>query len=449
MKLGKVSPSSRIRVRKHLNADALIAAMRSEFERIPDPRKGEPKISLADAAMSAFAMFSLKDPSLLAFERRWSARDHNLHALYRIDNVPSDSSMREILDEVSPCWLRPGFREIFSRLQRGKALQQMSVLDGHYILAMDGTGYYSSEKRFSDYCLRKTSRSGKTTYYLQMLGAALVHPDHKAVIPFPPEVIRREDGNTKNDCERNAAARCIELLRKDHPHLKLIVTEDALSPNAPHIQTLKRFDCRFVLGVKPSDHAFLFQKADEAIAQGRALEFDHEDPDDPDTLHYFRCVNDLPLNQSHQDLRVNLIEYWESTPKGLQRFSWVSDFPVSRENAYALMRIGRARWRIENETFNTLKNQGYHLEHNYGLGNKHLSAVFVTLMMLAFCVDQVQQLCCPLFQAVWQKLETKRDLWERIRAMFLDFQLETMRMLYEALLFGYKKLVPIILNDTS
>jgi len=96
-----------------------------------------------------------------------------------------------------------------------------------------------------------------------------------------------------------------------------------------------------------------------------------------------------------------------------------------------------------------LKNQIYHLEHNYGLGQKHLSAVFVILMMLAFCVDQTLQRCCPLFQAVWRKLQTKRDLCERIRAMFRDFRLESIRMLHEAILYGYERLTPIIAYNTS
>ena len=64
----------------------------------------------------------------------------------------------------------------------------------------------------------------------------------------------------------------------------------------------------------------------------------------------------------------------------------------------------------------TLKNQGYHFEHNYGHGYQHLSVVFALLMMLAFLVDQVQQLCCPLFQAAWAKMGSKRRLWERMRA---------------------------------
>jgi len=74
------------------------------------------------------------------------------------------------------------------------------------------------------------------------------------------------------------------------------------------------------------------------------------------------------------------------------------------------MRGGRARWEIENETFNTFKNQGYHFEHNYVLGGKHLAVVFAMLMMLAFLVDQTQQLCCTLFQSVWKKLGSKGDL---------------------------------------
>ncbi len=450
MKRRQSQPPSKIRLRKHLSGDALIGALRRAFEKVPDHRKGTVKFSLADVAMSAFAMFSVKDPSLLAFERRWTARDHNLHTIYGIDEIPSDSSMRETLDEVSPAEFWPAFRAVFSRLQRSKALEQLAFLDGHYILSLDGTGYFSSDKLHSQCCLQKVdSRTGKSSYYLQMLGAAIVHPDLKEVIALAPELIRRSDGDTKNDCERNAAARFLERLRKEHPHLKIIITEDALSPNAPHIETLMRLDLRFILGVKPGDHQFLFEQLDKAVKEGRSTEFKLQDRDNPEKLHYFRYLNGCALNQSNQHLKVNVLEYWEVTPKATKRFSWVTDFVISTTNAYDLMRAGRARWKIENETFNTLKNQGYNLEHNYGLGKKHLSAVFVTLMMLAFLVDQVQQLACPLFRAVWKKLETKRDLWQRIRSLFWDFELESLRMLLEALLYGYKRLVPIILYDSG
>ena len=108
-------------------------------------------------------------------------------------------------------------------------------------------------------------------------------------------------------------------------------------------------------------------------------------------IHRFRFVHDMPLNASHPHVRVNFLEYWEIRPHQVQHWSWVTDLRVHQRTVYHLMRGGRARWKIENETFNTLKNQGYHFEHNYGHGEQHLSVVFATLMMLAFLVHPLRQ----------------------------------------------------------
>ena len=113
------------------------------------------------------------------------------------------------------------------------------------------------------------------------------------------------------------------------------------------------------------------------------------------------------------------------------------------------MRGGRARWKIENETCKTLKNQGSNFEHTYGHGEQHLSVVFATRMRLAFLVDQTQQRCCALFRAVWAKLGSKRLLWERMRALFYGYHLESMRELWEALWYGYERHRPLLLMDTS
>ena len=158
---------------------------------------------------------------------------------------------------------------------------------------------------------------------------------------------------------------------------------------------------------------------------------------------------DMPLNESKADLRVNFLECWEWSQDKVQHFSWVTDLRVNKGTVYQLMRGGRARWRIENETCNTLKNQGDHFEHNFGHGYQHLSVVFAVLMMLAFLVDQVQQLCCPLFQAAWAKWGSKRLLWEKMRALFYDYALDSMQHLFEALVYGFKKSVPILDCDSS
>ena len=136
-------------------------------------------------------------------------------------------------------------------------------------------------------------------------------------------------------------------------------------------------------------------------------------------------------------------------PDGTQReWTWVTDLAVSGSNVRELARAARARWRIENETFNTLKNQGYHFEHNFGHGQQHLSVVMAFLMMLAFLVDQVQQRCCPLFAAALDKMQTKRHLWEEIRHLFRAFIFVCFADLLRALIQGIDRQEPVLQNSS-
>jgi len=445
--MGKGQPLKK--ARKHLSADALFRNIYAGFKKVPDGQPADASLSLADALMSGFALFALKDASLLAFDQRRQGDPQNLRMIFHIQNVPCDTQMRAILDRVSPEALRPVFRDVFAKLQRGKVLERLTFVDGYYLLALDGTGYFSSEKVHCESCMQKSSRNGKTTYYHQMLGAAIVHPDFKEVVPLMPEPIIKQDGQTKNDCERNAAKRFFEHFRADHPHLPVIVVEDALSSNAPHIRECQHYNLRFLLGVKEGDHAFLFQHVGALRERGEVEEFEVFD-EATGVRHRYLIGQQVPLNESNTDLLVNFLEYWEIHPDGrTQHFSWVTDLSLDRERAPQVVRGGRARWKIENETFNTLKNQGYQFEHNFGHGKQNLSVVFAMLMMLAFLVDQTQQLCCPLFRAVWEKLGSKKMLWERMRSLFRDFTVSSMREIWEALFHGYEKPRPVFSIDSS
>lgn len=404
-------------MRKDLSIDGLLLAIRKSFSKIPREKgdRSDKKISLVDCLMSGLAVFSLKYPSLLKFD---SEKDKpqikkNLSTLYGVEKVPSDTYLREQLDPVSPNQVRGAFKKIFALLQRGKALESYSYFNGAYLLSLDGTGQYCSENVHCEECCKKHHRNGAVSYYHQMLGAVIVHPKQSVVIPLAPEPITKQDGTAKNDCERNAAKRLLENIRREHPHLKLIVTEDGLSSNGPHIKLLKSLDMRFILGAKPDDHTFLF----DWVSSGKCEEF--EEIDKNGVKHRYRFINGIPLNDKHFDLAINFLEYWEMKPNGkTQHFSWVTDINIVKNTASIIMRGGRARWRIENETFNTLKNQGYNFEHNYGHGNKHLCSVFTMLMMLAFLLDQTQALCCQLFRAAKKAATTYRDLWQEMRVLF-------------------------------
>jgi hypothetical protein len=306
-----------IKMRATLNFDALAAIIGKDMQQVPDHRAANASIPLEDVLMSGFAMFSLKDPSLLVFDQRRHEQPESLHGVFGVGVIPSDTQMRTILDEVLPTSLRRPFRSVFHQLQRGKVLNKMKCFGDYLLLAIDGTGIYSSENIGADYCLTKEKRNGTLEYHLQMVTGAFVSPDCKEVLPLCPEPIRRQDGSTKNDCERNATKRLLADFRREHPHLKVIVTEDGLSSNAPHIKDLMTHDLRYILSAKPGDHAFLFSQVNEASERGEVTDLVLPDSTKANIIHCFRFINSVPLNKASQDeLRVNFLEYWEVETSG-------------------------------------------------------------------------------------------------------------------------------------
>jgi hypothetical protein len=421
-----------IPIRKSLCADSLISTVYQHFQKIPDPRELQNKtsISFTDVLMSGYAVFGLKFPSLLQYDHNRKTLDQNLLNLYHINQPPSDTYLRERLDEVDPSFIRPVFKKIFAQLQRGKCLEGFEFLDEYYLLSLDGTGEFSSNEICCPQCCKKEHKDGTFTYYHQMLGASIVHPDQSNVIPLCPEVIQNGDGSVKNDCERNATKRFIENFKREHPHLNVIILGDGIASNAPYIRLLESHKMKYLLGAKPGDHESLFKAVDES-EDTQYYEF----RDEKGFLHQFRYLNNVALNKSNPDVRVNFLEYMQTDPKGKEiLFSWVTNIQITQANVFSLMKGGRSRWKIENETFNTLKNLGYNFEHNYGHGKKYLSTNFCLLMLLSFLIDQIQGIACSLFQAVKKQAGTFKALWEKTRVLFEYTEITSWESLYRFML---------------
>jgi hypothetical protein len=424
------------KLRQDLSMPGMLATMRRCFEKIADPRsrRNSIKHTLTDTLMSALAMFSLKYPSLLQFDSRARGDDtvrHNLRTLYEVIDAPCDTQMRSILDPIEPGELRPTFRALHSALQRGNALQDFAWDDDTYLLSIDGTGLFSSTQVSCPHCCEKKTRNGPE-YYHQVLVAVIVHPDRRTVLPLDFEPITRADGATKNDCERNAAKRLLESVAKQYPKRRFVVVEDALAANGPHLQSLQQYGMDFIIGAKPGGNPTLFKAVQERLQQGLCTEWEEVDERTGGTRGY-RFTHQVPLNHEHPDLTVNFLEYWEVDAKGKERiWSWITNLAITRDNAQALMRAGRARWKIENETFNTLKNQGYHFEHNFGHGKQYLCSTLAGLMLLAFLIDQIQEHACRVFQLAREHCKSRLYLWERLRALFPTFYIPDWEALMSA-----------------
>jgi hypothetical protein len=425
-------------LRHGLSAPGMYSVFREKVLKIPDERLRRPQtIPIVDAAMSAASMFALKYPSMLQFvgDSRDPLIQHNLRSIFQVSRVPSDTAMREILDPIETRHFQDIFKSLFSLAQRGKALEGYTFYNGAYLISLDGTGFFSSHDIHCENCNVKNHRDGTKTFYHQMLAGVVIHPDRKEVIPLAPEPISLKDGSNKNDCERNASERFLRRLRREHPHLKIIITEDGLSSNAPHIRLMNELGFSFILGCKPGDHKALFDFVDQSEKLAGAY---RQTFFDGNVTHEFRWQNGVPLNDSHPDLMVNFIEYWEKDSDGnvVQHFSWVTDIEINKDNLMQIMRGGRARWKVENETFNTLKNLGYNFEHNFGHGYQNLSNNLAVIMMLVFLIDQLQQICCLLFKKALERAERVSYLWRRMRNHFGLMKFKNWEEFLKALAYG-------------
>lgn len=420
--------------KKTLSAVGLLEISREIFEKIPRDVKRQ-TISLSDCLMSALAMFGMKSPSLLAFDGP-SMEDtvqYNLKTLYQVTTPPSDTHMREVLDEVDPKTIRETFLSIFHEAQRGRLLEEYEFMGG-YLGLVDGTQLFDSEKIHCKNCCKKQHQNGRVSYHHQMLAAVLAHPDRRQVIPLCPEPITKQDGVTKNDCERNAFHRFLVDLKREHPRLKLTLCSDALSATAPHINELKSFGYHFIIVVKPEGNKTLYEWVKGITREVKITVGKNK--------YIFRYVNNVPLNDAKNTPNICFFECKWIEVHGRQekkgRCGWATNHEITDQNLYELMRGGRARWKIENETFNTLKNQGYQFEHNFGHGKKNLHTIFALLMMLAFLIDQIQEATCGLFQKALEYKRTRRFFWESMKSFFNTYFVDSWQDLFTAMGPGFK-----------
>jgi len=409
--------------------DSLLGIALKKFAYIPDKRSSNISHDLPDVLASALAMLSLKSPSLLQFETQTKTAQENLLKLFSIKTLCSDTSMRKILDKVESKNLLPIFVAYKNLLADIGIWQEYKYLNAFQIVAVDGVEHFCSNSVHCSHCLTKNHKNGTTTFHHQMLAATLVFPGKKEVFPLYCEPIINTDGNQKNDCELNAAKRLFDWFENNYKNENLLFVEDALSANAPHINRIKSLGYNFIINVKPDSHTYLFNalknRTEHNLVQTHAIKRN-------DTELTFRWIPNISLNASNPDCLVNFLCIQERNLKNnsAKTFSWVTSIQLNKKNVEDISKAGRARWKIENETFNTLKNQGYYFEHNFGHGENYLATNLAFLMMIAFLIDQILQKCNLTFQAIHKVTKTKVKIWNTLIAFFTVMLLDSFEQLY-------------------
>lgn len=324
--------------------------LRKFFAKIPDKRGNNSSISLTDALSSLFAVFILKFPSLLKFEesRNEDEFKSNLHSLFGVKKIPSDTQMRSIIDKIPHKVFFSIFKSLFSIIQRGKLLNEFEYTKKEkqpwYLVAVDGTEYHSSKKVRCKRCMIKNHRDKTQTYYHQALSAVIVHPDKKQVIPLAVEGIMKEDGTKKNDCEYEAFKRLAARLKKDHPKLNMIICGDALYARGSLVKLLRKHGMSYILNVKQKGNSKLWGYVkQQEWAQGFSHCSHCVKTIGKKTLkkvsYAFHYANNVRLDNSSssEEFNVNFLQCQETTKwKGkrkkekieVKNFSWVTDLPI-------------------------------------------------------------------------------------------------------------------------
>ncbi len=403
---------------KQLKFSNLRKTVSKRADEIVEKRQdGKIKHSMHDSCLSAVAMMFFQDPSMLEFQRRLeeASQLNNLRTMFKVTTIPKDNQMRTILDKVPSEKLFPVFSDFFRLLQRGHHLNDYRFLEDGYIIPIDGTQYFRSESVNCPSCLVKKHRNGTVSYSHQALCAAVVHPDKRQVFPLAPEPIKNTDGTEKQDCEINAGKRILQRIRTDHPKLKVVITADDLYSKKPFVELLKKLKMSFILVAKPTDHKILFDQVLEKEEQDEANQIEWEDK--KGLIHKYEWINGLRLNGDTSAPVINFLEYSiiKDQDKISYTNSWVTDIEVNADNVKKLVKAGRAKWKIENENFNTLKNQGYHAEHNFGHGKKNLSFNFFLIILMAFFMHQIIELADPLFKKARAKFSARKEFWNQLR----------------------------------
>jgi hypothetical protein len=411
---------------KSLTLEAMIDLLSTAFGLIPDTRQADRvDYSLHDTLMSGFAMMFFQHPSLLEFQRKMKQRRGrcNLETIFRVHEVPSDTQMREILDGVPVESLRQVLPELFAKGRRAgwgkefKSTLSSGFHQGDYYTAMlDGSDYFHSTHVQCPGCLRRTEANGELHFRHTVVAATLVKAGSHRVLPLDVEEVRNSDGQDKQDCEVNAAKRLLLRLRQDHPQLPLIIGGDDLYCHAPFIAQLRELRLHHVLVCKPTSHAELYEWVEDIERVGACEKGQwHEGPAGRRRWFTYRIARAVPLTAARQ-VWGTLVEVWEQDRTGQQLYhnAWFTDLEVTPANVAAVVRMGRSRWKIENEHFNVHKNHGYELEHNYGHGQQTLSMVFYLLNLLAFIAHGILERGDRLYQRCLATT-SRRELWHTLR----------------------------------
>ena len=429
-----------------LSFSVLLGYLSAAIAGITDPRRASnaTRYSLKDIVLGAFSAFFMQSESFLEYQRQLNSRHgrDNAQTLFGLERIPTVEQIRNVLDGVAAESLFKVFEWIYQALKNQGYLSTYEVIGNNLLVPLDGTEYYRSKQISCPCCSTRTHQNGQVSYHHQALLPVIVSPQQKAVISLPPEFITPQDGSEKQDCEQNAAKRWIERHAALFKDQAVTLLGDDLYSHQPTCQHCLDHTFNFIFVCLPQSHSALYEWLEFLEASGEIKTTQQRRWNGRSfELWHYRYLNRVPIRETQPALEVNWCEVsvtQEADGQQLYHNSWITNHQLSEPRVVEVVDAGRSRWKTENENHNVLKSQGYHLEHNFGHGQRHLAAVLLTLNLLAFLFHTVLQLVDERYQRIRLQRGTRKGFFQDLLAL-------TKYLIFES----WSHLLDFMLGDAS
>jgi hypothetical protein len=428
--------------------EQIIQIIREEAQKLPDKRgsKGT-TYSMEDILLSAFAVFYFQSGSWLNFQRNMQnqAGKNNASSLFGVEQIPSDNHIRDILDGIEVNKLQPIFDKIYTLLLKNNVLDEYQYFDKTLMVLLDGTYYHTSQKIHCPLCQTRTKKDKEGNEYVEYYHSAITpivaHPKSKQILPLLPEMISNSDGNQKQDCEINASKRWLE---KDHllaKHYKLCILGDDLYCKTPLIEDIRTKRHNYIFVCKKSSHKKMYETIEyiNKLGEMDTKEVTQLNKSRKKETYRYQYLNDVDLTGDKNSIKVNWcsVEVTDEKGKILYRGSFATDYRIDKHNVEKIVQAGRGRWKVENENNNTLKNQGYALEHNFGHGKEGLTQLLFALNILSFLLHTISLKQDKGYKQLYELINNRKSFFNHITTFTTFFYMLDWDTLWQLMIKGW------------
>lgn len=372
-------------------------------------------------------MFLTKEESRNSFnnKRKSSIFKNNFRKLFGHE-LPHMDTVNLAMHALDPKELESVKTWLMQQLFKKKTFHSQRLFNQYYLVAIDATWKYRFDSEPYAQCPFRTSKTGAVSFLQPVLEAHLVGSNGMSLSLGTEWILNGEeydpcDEKKKQDCEQKAFIRLAETLKKRHPHLPICILADGLYPNATFFSLCEQNDWRFIVTFKDGNLPSVWEEVNllQKIEQNNCLQAKRILSSSLKVSSNYQWHNEI----AYQNRHLNWMELREETYQRNQEetltsnhFVYLTDFEVSQKNVRELCQAGRTRWRIENEGFNTQKNQGYALKHKFSRKNLHAAKNYHQCMNIAHIINQLMQLSIS-FQRLLVNKNTLKEIWNDLKSV--------------------------------